>query len=115
MAIATCSQFFAALFLVPLALVVPPAQVPAPSVWFAVAALALLCTAVTLLLYIWLITHAGPTKTLMVTFLAPVFGVFWDMLFLKESLTLSLLIGLVIILVGAGSYFVVIRNGTIIL
>ncbi|GHO51084.1 DMT family transporter [Ktedonospora formicarum] len=102
LATSTCSQFFAALFLVPLALVVSPIHIPAPSVLLAVAALALLCTAVTLLLYIWLIAHAGPTKTLMVTFLAPIFGIFWGMLFLKEAFTLSSFIGLVIILVGAG-------------
>jgi drug/metabolite transporter (DMT)-like permease len=102
LATATCSQFGAALFLVPLTLVAPLRQVPTPTVWLSVAALALLCTAVTLLLFIWLIAHAGPTKTLTVTFLAPVFGVLWGVLFLKEPLTLSTFIGLIIILVGAG-------------
>ncbi|HZR38875.1 MAG TPA: DMT family transporter [Ktedonobacteraceae bacterium] len=102
LAIATCSQFAACLFLIPLTLVAPPMRVPSPSVLLAVAALALLCTAVTLLLYIWLIAHAGPTKTLTVTFLAPVFGVVWGVLFLSEPLTLSPFIGLILILVGAG-------------
>ena len=55
-----------------------------------------------LLLYFWLIAHVGPTKTLTVTFLAPIFGVLWGVLFLKEPLTLSPFIGLVIILAGAG-------------
>jgi drug/metabolite transporter (DMT)-like permease len=102
LATATCSQFAAALFLIPLTLVAPPTLLLAPTVWLAVAALALLCTAVTLLLYIWLIARVGPTKTLTVTFLAPVFGVFWGVLFLKEPLTFSPFIGLMIILVGAG-------------
>jgi drug/metabolite transporter (DMT)-like permease len=102
LATATCSQFAASLFLIPLTMVWPPTRLPAPTVWLAVAALALLCTAVTLLLYIWLIAHVGPTKTLTVTFLAPVFGVFWGVLFLKEPLTLSPFLGLLIILVGAG-------------
>lgn len=60
LATATYSQFGAVLFLVPLTLVAPPTQVPTPTVWLSVAALALLCTAVTLLLFIWLIAHAGP-------------------------------------------------------
>lgn len=102
LATATCSQFFAALFLLPLTFVAPPTRLPTLTEWLSVVALALLCTAATLLLYIWLITHAGPTKALTVTFLAPVFGVFWGVLFLKEPLTLSPFVGLVVILVGAG-------------
>lgn len=102
LAIATTSQFAAALFLVPLALVVPPMHLPALHVWLAVVALALLCTAATLLLYIWLIAHAGPTRTLTVTFLAPIFGVVWGRLFLSEPLAFSQLLGLLLILLGAG-------------
>jgi drug/metabolite transporter (DMT)-like permease len=102
LAIATCSQFFAALFLVPLALVAPPTRMPTLNVLLAVVGLALLCTALTLLLYIWLIAHAGPMKTLTVTFLAPVFGVVWGVLFLKEPLAPGMLMGLIVILIGAG-------------
>jgi drug/metabolite transporter (DMT)-like permease len=102
LAIATSSQFAACLFLVPLTAVWPPTILPSLSVWLSVVALALLCTATTLLLYIWLIAHAGPTKTLTVTFLAPVFGVIWGRLFLSEVLTLSSLMGLVLILLGSG-------------
>ncbi|GHO83823.1 DMT family transporter [Dictyobacter formicarum] len=102
LSISTSSQFFAALFLIPLTVVSPPTQMPTPTVLLAVSALAVFCTAATLLLYVWLIAHAGPTKTLTVTFLAPVFGVFWGVLFLKEPLTPSPFIGLIIILVGAG-------------
>jgi drug/metabolite transporter (DMT)-like permease len=102
LATATCSQLGAALFLVPLTLIAPPTQMPSPTVLLAVVALALLCTALTLLLYIWLIARVGPTKTLTVTFLAPVCGVFWGVLFLNEPLTLSPFIGLTVILLGAG-------------
>ncbi|QBD75355.1 EamA/RhaT family transporter [Ktedonosporobacter rubrisoli] len=102
LSIATCSQLAAILFLVPLTLVAPPKHMPSLSVLLAVVALALFCTSVTLLLYIWLIAHAGPTKTLTVTFLAPIFGVFWGVLFLHEPLTFTPFVGLVIILLGAG-------------
>lgn len=102
LATSTSSQFFAALFLIPLAFVAPPTRMPTLTVLLAVAALAVFCTAATLLLFVWLIAHAGPTKTLTVTFLAPVFGVFWGALFLKEPLTISPFIGLLIILLGAG-------------
>jgi drug/metabolite transporter (DMT)-like permease len=39
-------------------------------------ALALLCTAVAYLLYFYLLSSVGPTKTLTVTFLSAVFGAF---------------------------------------
>ena len=64
--------------------------------------LALLCTAVAYLLYFWLIEHAGPTRALTVTFLAPVFGVLWGTVLLSEPLSLSTFIGFGIILVGTG-------------
>jgi len=74
-AVATCSQLGAALVLLPLTFVAPSRHAPTPIVLLAVIALALLCTAVAYLLYFWLIEHAGPTRALTVTFLAPIFGV----------------------------------------
>lgn len=101
-AVATCSQLGAALFLLPLTLVAPSKHAPTPIVLFAVVALALLCTAVAYLLYFWLIEHAGPTRALTVTFLAPVFGVLWGTVLLSEPLNLSTFVGFGIILVGTG-------------
>jgi drug/metabolite transporter (DMT)-like permease len=40
----------------------------------------------------------GPTKTLTVTFLVPLFGVLWGVIFLRESITAGIIIGLVVIL-----------------
>ncbi len=62
--------------------------------------LALLCTAVAYLLYFYLIANAGPTKTLTVTFLVPVFGLLFGVLLLKEPFGLGTIAGLGIILVG---------------
>jgi drug/metabolite transporter (DMT)-like permease len=101
-AVATCSQLGAALFLLPLTFVAPSKHAPTPIVLFAVVALALLCTAVAYLLYFWLIEHAGPTRALTVTFLAPVFGVLWGTVLLSEPLNLSTFVGFGIILIGTG-------------
>jgi drug/metabolite transporter (DMT)-like permease len=101
-AVATCSQLGAALFLLPLTFVAPSKHAPTPIVLLAVVALALLCTAVAYLLYFWLIEHAGPTRALTVTFLAPVFGVLWGTGLLSEPLNLSTFIGFGIILIGTG-------------
>jgi drug/metabolite transporter (DMT)-like permease len=102
LALATCSQLGASLFLLPLTPVVPTKHLPTLSATLAVATLALLCTAVAYLLYFWLIENVGPTKALTVTFLVPVFGVLWGVILLGESLTLSSIIGFGIILTGAG-------------
>lgn len=101
-AVSTCSQLGAALFLLPLTFVAPMQQVPSIQVSLAVAALALLCTAVGYLIYFSLIANVGPTRALTVTFLAPVFGVLWGALFLGEPLTLSTILGFAIILLGTG-------------
>jgi drug/metabolite transporter (DMT)-like permease len=101
-AVATCSQLGAALFLLPLTFVAPSKHAPTPIVFLSVIALALLGTAVAYLLYFWLIEHAGPTRALTVTFLAPIFGVLWGTVLLSEPLSLSTFIGFGIILMGTG-------------
>jgi drug/metabolite transporter (DMT)-like permease len=70
----------------------------------AVLALAIFCTAIAYLLYFYLIEHVGPTKTLSVTFLIPVFGMIWGSFFLKEHITFGMLVGLLVIL---GSVFLI--------
>ncbi|MEE6452204.1 DMT family transporter [Gottfriedia acidiceleris] len=64
----------------------------------AVLGLALFCTAIAYLLYFHLIESVGPTKTLSVTFLIPVFGIIWGVLILKEHITLGMLFGFLVIL-----------------
>ena len=66
----------------------------------AVITLAIVCTAVAYLIYFDLIARVGPTNTLSVTFLVPVFGTLWGVVLLHEPLRASLLLGLVIILTG---------------
>src|SRR5918997_6578537 len=61
-------------------------------------ALALLCTALAYLLYFYLISRVGPTKTLTVTFLSPVFGALFGVLFLDEPVGVGTCVDLVIIL-----------------
>ncbi|GAC1446945.1 MAG: DMT family transporter [Ktedonobacteraceae bacterium] len=101
-ALATCSQLGASLVLLPLVPIFPALHVPSTPVIVAVATLALLCTAISYLIYFWLIETIGPTRAITVTFLAPAFGVFWGALFLSEALTWSTILGFAIILVGTG-------------
>jgi drug/metabolite transporter (DMT)-like permease len=100
LAMATGQQAGAAVLLLPFATATLPQEAPSPSVALSVVGLALLCTAVAYLLYFYLIANAGPTKTLTVTFLIPVFGLIFGVLLLEEPFGLGTLVGLGVILVG---------------
>ncbi len=93
-------QLAAGLLLLPIALFYLPSQLPSVSVVWSVLALALLSTSLGYLLYFRLIINVGAVKTLSVTFLVPVFGIVWGWMFLEEPLSLGMLVGLVIILLG---------------
>jgi drug/metabolite transporter (DMT)-like permease len=101
MAIAGGSQLLGGFALLPFVLLSPPvfARIDI-RVALAVLAFALLCSAVAYLLYYRLIADVGPTKALTVTFLIPVFAIVWQRLFLHQRVTMSILVGAVLILVG---------------
>lgn len=67
----------------------------------AVIAVALLSTAFAYLIFFWLIKEIGPTRTVSVTLIIPIFGIIWGALFLSESITLNIIFGTLVILVGA--------------
>ena len=62
-------------------------------VGIAVLGISLLCSAVAYLIYFRLMADVGPTRTLTVTFLIPVFGTLWGALFLGEPVGLMTIIG----------------------
>jgi drug/metabolite transporter (DMT)-like permease len=88
----------ASLVVLPAAVAGFPREAPPVPVVASVLALALLSTAVAYLIYFRLIASVGPTKTLTVTFLVPVFGVFLGSLVLDEPIGGGTLFGLAIIL-----------------
>lgn len=100
LAVATGSQVAAAVALAPLAFWLWPAQTPSGGVWLHVIGLGIACTGVAYILFFRLVAHVGPTRAVSVTFLIPVFGVLWGILFLGEQLTLNMVIGCAVILLG---------------
>jgi drug/metabolite transporter (DMT)-like permease len=101
-AIAAGSQVSAGIALLPFALAfAPSASAFTPALLFALLALALVCSALAYLLYFRLMHDVGPSRTLIVTLLIPVFGMLWGALFLGERLSGSALIGMALILAGA--------------
>lgn len=98
--VATGSQFSAALMLALPAAWLWPAQLPGHTAWLSALALAGLCTALAYLLYFRLMSRVGPTNTVSVTFLIPLFAILWGALFLHEQVTSQMVAGGAIVLVG---------------
>jgi drug/metabolite transporter (DMT)-like permease len=107
--VATGQQLSAAALLLPLVVLAPPPQVPTGGTTLAVAGLALPCTAVGFALFYRLVAQSGPTTALTVTYLVPLFGLFWGALVLDEPLNANIVAGMVIVLAGVG---LVSRRGT---
>jgi drug/metabolite transporter (DMT)-like permease len=84
--------------LLPLAIVSLPEERPTAAVTLSVLGLALLSTAMAYLLYFRLIENVGPTSTVTVTLLVPVFGLLFGVVLLEEPFGLGTLVGLGIIL-----------------
>ena len=91
-------QAAAAAILLPLAVASLPEEPPSLAVVLSVLGLALLSTAVAYLLYFRLMASVGPTKTLTVTFLVPVFGVLFGVLLLGDPVGVGTFAGMGIIL-----------------
>jgi drug/metabolite transporter (DMT)-like permease len=99
-AMAVGNQLAAAVVLIALLPFFPPLAVPSALVLANVAALALLASGVAFVLYFRLIADVGATRALTVTYLIPLFGIFWGWLFLGEALPAAALAGGVLILGG---------------
>ena len=100
LATATGSQLGAALFLALPTVLTWPEQMPGLRAWAAVGAIAVLCTGIAYILYFRLIVRVGPSRALAVTFLAPVFAVFYGVVFLSETVTLWMLGCALVIILG---------------
>jgi drug/metabolite transporter (DMT)-like permease len=84
--------------LLPLAAVSIPKEAPSFVVALSMLGLALLSTSVAYLIYFRLIENVGPTSTVTVTLLVPVFGLLFGVLLLDEPFGPGTLAGLAIIL-----------------
>ncbi|KUP05081.1 membrane protein [Bacillus coahuilensis m2-6] len=95
-------QLAASLLLFPFIFIPTGEKTWSPEVVFSLLSLGVLATAIAYLFYFYLIEHAGPTNTLTVTFLVPLFGVFWGAIFLNEPITVGTIVGLALILSSIG-------------
>ena len=77
-----------------------PARLPGTAAWASLLVLGVACTGVAYILFFRLIASAGPQRTLTVTFLIPVFAVFYGAVFLGEVVTLWMMLCAVVIVFG---------------
>jgi drug/metabolite transporter (DMT)-like permease len=99
-ATAAGSQLGSALALVPLAIWTWPEAPIQQQAWAAMIGLGVLCTGLAYISYFRLMNRIGPAKTVTVTFIVPIFGVLWGVLFLGEMFTLPMAVGSAVILLG---------------
>ncbi|WDE03112.1 DMT family transporter [Thalassomonas viridans] len=97
---ATGSQLAATVLLAPVSLFFLPESVPSPMAITSVVLLGTVCTGIAYIIFFRLIAALGPANAMSVTYLIPVFGVFWGAMFLNEAVTLSMLAGGGCILTG---------------
>ncbi|MBR8314893.1 DMT family transporter [Burkholderia dolosa] len=97
---ATGSMIGSTVLLLPFALATWPAAPVGAHAWGAVLALGVACTSVAYFIFFYLIAHVGPARAITVTFVIPVFGLLWGALFLDERVSVVMLEGCAIVLVG---------------
>ena len=90
----------ATLMMLPLMVMFPLRETPGMAAWSSVAALGILCTAIAYVVYFRLIEQIGAAPTLTVTYLIPLFGVLWGVMFLDERIGVHHVAGAAMILAG---------------
>tara|TARA_Y100001970_G_C14233303_1_gene860131 strand:+ start:2260 stop:3138 length:879 start_codon:yes stop_codon:yes gene_type:complete len=71
-------------------------------VWISILLLGFLCTGLAYVAFVILIRRMGPVGASSVLFVVPVAGMVWANIFLNESITISMLSGCFLILLGVG-------------
>jgi drug/metabolite transporter (DMT)-like permease len=93
----------AAVFFAPFAIKQwPTSAIPTNAVW-SIIGLGVLCTALAFVLFFIVMTDIGPARASLVTYINTAFAVVLGVLILSEPLTLGIMVGLPMVLVG--SYF----------
>lgn len=100
LALAAGSQISATSLLLPVSIFFMPDTLPSANAIWSVLLIGVVCTGVAYILFFRLIAQLGPAKAISVTYLIPAFGILWGALFLGENISLMMLIGSGVILLG---------------
>jgi drug/metabolite transporter (DMT)-like permease len=94
------SMWASALLVLPVVPFFPAPAEPTIGIMGAVLALGVLCSGVAYLIYFRLIQDVGPSSALTVTFLSPLFGILWGVLFLSETVGWYTFVGAAVVITG---------------
>ncbi|RLA31626.1 MAG: EamA/RhaT family transporter [Gammaproteobacteria bacterium] len=98
--VAAGSMVGAAIVLLPGAMLYWPGDPVSIKAWVAISIMGIASTGIAYVLYFRLIVNVGPAKAITVTYLIPAFAVIWGAMFIDEKLTMNMVIGCAIILIG---------------
>jgi drug/metabolite transporter (DMT)-like permease len=91
----------AAVLLTPAAAIAPPESTPSGDALLAIFVLGLFCTAAALVFFGVLVSEAGPSRALVITYVSPVVAVALGVTILGEDLGAGAIAGLLLILAGS--------------
>ena len=94
------SLWAAALMFVPVTPFFPPLAPLTPLAAIAAVAIGVMCSGVAYMVYFKLLSDVGAAPALTVSFLIPVFGILWGVLFLHERVGWNMPAGAVLIIIG---------------
>jgi drug/metabolite transporter (DMT)-like permease len=99
-ALVTASMSLAAVLLLPLGVLTAPPSAPGPAVLAALAALAVVCTALAFPIWFTLIRRVGAARASLITYVNPAIAVALGVVVLNEPITPATLVGFGLILGG---------------
>lgn len=111
--IAVGSMFFSSVTLLVPGLWFWPEQNPSFAAWTSALLLATLCTSLAFLMFYRVMRSAGAVASSTVTFMVPAFAVAWGVMLLGEEISLRLIIGMVITLLGTALTIQIIKLKTL--
>ncbi len=100
LAIATGTMIAGAILLLPAAIYTWPDEPVSTRSWVAAIIMGIVSTGIAYIMYFRLIRNVGPTKAIAVTYLIPVFAMFWGALVIDEQVTNKMIVGCGIIFLG---------------
>jgi drug/metabolite transporter (DMT)-like permease len=100
LAITTGSLLCTSIYLLPTLIWFRPESMPESRLWLGVLLLGTVCTGLPYLIFYRLIMRIGAYQTLTVTYLVPVFSLFYGMILLAERVTLVMLFGALMVMLG---------------
>ena len=101
MGVIAVSLALAAVVYVPMGVRNAPGEAPPPEVLWAVAALAVVCTALAFVLFFKLVAEVGPVRSTIVTYVNPAVAVLLGVLVLDEPFTAAIAVGFALVLLGS--------------